>query len=135
MKTFIKRNVSNGLTTESQTSAKEIRCFRTHDVRKLHTTEKKKKDRDQMFKETVTLLSEVFSQKTSLFHKRWKCMNLKKKQKKKNFTTFTSIRNDQCEGFKLAELSSDNSKCFKFVSTKEAEIRRVFKKNLKINPI
>ena len=51
----------------------------------------------------------------------------------KIFTTFTSIVNGQCEGFKLAELSPDNFKCLIFVqglvSTKDAEIwRRVLNK-------
>ena len=31
------------------------------------------------FLETVKLLSELFSSKTSLFHKRWKCLNLTKR--------------------------------------------------------
>ena len=80
-----------------------------------------------MFKETITLLSEVFSPKTSLFHKRWKCMNLVKKEDEV-FTTFVIIVNNLCEGFKPAELSPDYFKCLisvhGLVSTKDAEIRR-----------
>ena len=50
--------------------------------------------------------------------------------KKENeiFTAFASIVNDQCQGFKLAELSPDNRKWWIFVqdlvSTKGAEIWR-----------
>lgn len=50
-------------------------------------------------------------------------MNLVKKEDD-DFTTFTSIVDDQCE-FKLAKLSPDNFKCLIFVqglvSTKVAE--------------
>ena len=38
---------------------------------------------DLTFTETVKLLTELFSPKTSLFHKRRKCLNLTKKKKKK----------------------------------------------------
>lgn len=62
-----------------------------------------KKTSDLIFKETVTVLLEIFSLKT-LFHKRWKCMNLIKKEDD-NFTMFANIVNDQCAKFKLAGLS------------------------------
>ena len=67
----------------------------------------------------------------SSFHKRWKFMNLIKKEDE-YFTTFASTVNDQCEGFKLVELSPDSFKCLIFVqglaSTKYPEIRRVLNK-------
>ena len=54
-------------------------------------------------------------------------MNLVKK-KDVDFTTFASVVNNQCELFKLAELSPDNFECLRFVqglvSTKDAKIRR-----------
>ena len=37
------------------------------------------KTSDMTFTETVKLLTELFIPKTSLFHKRWKCLNLTKK--------------------------------------------------------
>ena len=37
------------------------------------------KTSDLMFTEAVKLLTKLFSPKTSLFHKRWKCLNLIKK--------------------------------------------------------
>ena len=40
---------------------------------------KKKQTCELGFLETVKLLSELFSSKTSLFHKRWKCLNLTKR--------------------------------------------------------
>ena len=38
------------------------------------------KTSDLTFTETVKLLTELFSPKTSLFHKRWKCLNLTKRR-------------------------------------------------------
>ena len=74
------------------------------------------------------MLYEVFSPQTSLFPKRWKCMNLIKKKEDEEFTTFLSIVKVQCKRFKLAELSPDNFNCLNFVQglvlTKDAEIRR-----------
>ena len=77
--------------------------------------------------ETVKLLSELFSSKTSLFHKRWKCLNLTKRDSG-DYLGFASVINKNCDDFKLGELSTDNFKCLIFaqgpVSAKDAEIRR-----------
>ena len=104
------------------------------EICKLHIT---KKTSDLMFKETVTLLYEVFSQKTLLFHERWKYMNLVKKEDK-DFISFASIVNNQCEVFKLAKLNPDNFKLPVFVqglmSTKDAEIRRKVLNKLENEP-
>lgn len=79
------------------------------------------------FKEAVQLLIVVFSPKTSLFHKRWKCMNLTRKEDV-DYTTFASVVNKYCDDFKLAELSGNTFKCLIFVqgliSTKDTEIHR-----------
>ena len=64
------------------TDAKKVRLL----LRKLGTVEYKKfvdyilqtKTCELGFLETVKLLWEFFSSKTSLFHKRWKCLNLTK---------------------------------------------------------
>ena len=62
---------------------------------------KKEKKSDLTFKETVTLLSEMFRPKTLLSHKRWKYLNLIKKEDE-DFTIFTSIvRGVQIGGIKL----------------------------------
>lgn len=85
-----------------------------------------KKTSKLKFKEAVQLLTELIIPKTSLFHKRWKCMNLIRKDE--DYTTFTSVINKHCDDFKLAELSTNNFKCLIFVqgliSAKAAEIRR-----------
>ena len=51
-------------------------------VRRLYLTKKKKNPKKTCelgFLEIIKLLSELFSSKTSLFHKRWKCLNLTKR--------------------------------------------------------
>ena len=79
------------------------------------------------FLETVKLLSELFSSKTSLFHKRWKCLNLTKRDSG-DYLGFASVVNKNCDDFKLGEFSADNIKCLIFVqglvSAKDGEIRR-----------
>ena len=79
------------------------------------------------FLETVKLLSEIFSSKTSLFHKRWKCLNLTKRDSN-DYLGFASVVNKNFDDFKLGELSADNFKCLIFtqslVSAKDTEIRR-----------
>ena len=86
----------------------------------------KKKTCKLGFLETVKLLSELFSSKTSLFHKRWKCLNLTKRNSD-DYLEFASVVNKNCDDFKLGELSVDNFKCLIFpqglVSAKNAEIR------------
>ena len=63
----------------------------------------------------------------SLFHKRWKSLNLTKRDNDNNLG-FASVINKNCDDFKLGELSADNFKCLIFaqglVSAKNAEIRR-----------
>ena len=87
---------------------------------------KKNKTCELGFLETVKLLSELFSSKTSLFHKRWKCLNLTKRDSD-NYLGFASVINKNCNDFKLGKLSADNFKCLIFtqglVSAKDAEIR------------
>ena len=104
-------------------------------LRKLETVEHNKfvdyilpkKTCELGFLETVKLLSELFSSKTSLFHKRWKCLNLTKRDSD-DYLGFSSVVNKNCDDFKLGELSADNFKCLIFVqglvSAKDAEIRR-----------
>ena len=120
------------------TSTKARNCG-TKQVRRLYLTKKQKKKRKKQktkknkktcevgFLETVKLLSELFSSKTSLFHKRWKCLNLTKKDSD-DYLGFASVVNKNCDDFKLGELSADKFKCLVFaqgqVSAKNAEIRR-----------
>ena len=108
-------------------------------LRKLGTVEHKfvyyilpkkktpKKTCELGFLETVKLLSELFSSKTSLFHKRWKRLNLTKRDSD-DYLGLASVINKNCDDFKQGELSADNFKCLIFtqglVSAKDAEIRR-----------
>ena len=79
------------------------------------------------FLETVKLLSELFSSKTSLFHKIWKCLNLTKRDSD-DYLGCASVVNKNCDDFEQGELSADNFEYLIFaqglVSTKDAEIRR-----------
>ena len=54
-----------------------LRNFGT--VEQTNIRQKKKKNSNVTFTETVRLLTELFSPKTSLFHKRWKCMDFVRK--------------------------------------------------------
>ena len=104
-------------------------------LRKLGTTKHTKfikyilprKASELTFAEAVELIMEIFSPKKSLFHKRWRCLNLTRK-KEEDYTTFASEANKHCDDFRLAELSVDIFRCLIFmqgpVSTKDVEIRR-----------
>ena len=56
---------------------------------------------------------------TSLLHKRWKCLNLTKRDSED--LGFASVVNKNSDDLKLGKLSADNFKC---LSAKDAEIRR-----------
>ena len=88
---------------------------------KLETTKHNKfvdfilprKTSELSFDETVKLLTELFSPKTSLFHKRWKCLNLTKNDED-YFATYAAVVNKHCDEVKLSELTVDNFKCLVF---------------------
>ena len=96
-----------------------------------------RKTNELMFQEAVKLLTDLFSPKTSLFHKQWKCLNLFKEEKE-DFTVFAVKFNKGCDDFKLAELFADNFKCFVFgqrlISPKDAEVRRRVLNKIKSEP-
>lgn len=116
---------------QTWTDEKKIRLL----LRKLGTVEHNKftdyilpkKTKELTFNETVELLKELFSPRLSLFHKRWKCLNIQKSEQE-DYTTFASIVNKTCDDFRLSELSADNFKCIIFVlglvSKKDNEMRR-----------
>ena len=89
-------------------------------------TKKKIKTCGLGFLETVKLLSELSSSKTSLFHKSWKYLNLTKRDCD-DYLGFASVVNKTCDDFKLGELSADNFKYLIFaqglVLAKDAEIK------------
>ena len=90
------------------------------------------------FLETVKLLSELFCSKMSPFHKRWKCLNLTKRDSD-DYLGFASVVNKNCDDFKLGELSADDFKCLIFaqglVSAKDAEIRHRILSKLENEPV
>ena len=77
--------------------------------------------------ETFKLLSELFGPDTSLFHKRWKCLNIFKDDQQ-DYLTFVATVNKNCNDFRLADLTADDFKCLIFaqglVSAENAEISR-----------
>ena len=128
MKTYLTWTAKNGQTK------KKVRLK----LRKLGTTEhsrvvdfyppphKKKTPMNLEFSETVKLLSDLFGPNTSLFRKRWKCLNMLKDDQK-DYLTFAATVNKHCNNFML-DLSTDDFKCLIFaqglVSPEDAEIRR-----------
>ena len=82
---------------------------------------------DLEFSETVKLLSELLGPNTSLFHKKWKCLNIFKDDQQ-DYLTFAATVNKQCNDFKLTDLTTDDFKCLIFaqglVSAEDAEISR-----------
>ena len=79
------------------------------------------------FSETIKLLLELFGPNTTLFHKRWKCLNTVK-DNQQEFLTFAASVNKLCNDFKLVELTADDFKCLIFaqglVSAEDTEVRR-----------
>ena len=83
-----------------------------------------KKTTDLDFSETINLL---FGPNSTLFHKRWKCLNTVK-DNQLDFLTFAALVNKLCNDFKQAELTADDFKCLIFaqglVSAEDAKVRR-----------
>lgn len=125
----------------SWTDQKKVRLL----LRKLGASEHSKfldyilprKTNELSFDEAVKLLMELYCPKTSLFHKRWKCMNITHKENQ-DYTTFASIVNKNCDDFKLSSLTADNFKCLIFtqglIATKDADIRRRALNKLELEP-
>ena len=126
---------------EDWINAKKVRLL----LRKSGTTEYSKfvdyllpkKTSELEFSEAVKLLSVLFRPNMTLFHKRWKCFNLSKRDDEDYFT-LASIVNKHCDDFHLAELSADDFKCLIFapalVSAKNSEIRRRVLSKLESKP-
>ncbi|CAH8606257.1 unnamed protein product [Schistosoma rodhaini] len=85
-----------------------------------------KKPSDITFKETVECLTRIFGERSSIFHTRYRCLQLVKKVQD-DYVTYASIVNRECERFRLQEMSSDQFKCLIFVcglqSPVDADIR------------
>ena len=100
-----------GRWTKGPVVIKKTECSRMYEIYKLYIA---KETWWVIFDNTLLLFSGSFNRKISWFRRRWKYMNLVKKDKK-DFTTFASILNYECENFLLSKSSSDNFKCFIFV--------------------
>ena len=85
-----------------------------------------RKASDIPFKETIEILSSIFGERVSLFHTRFQCLNMIKKDDE-DFVTYAGNVNKICERFLLNELSIDRFKCLIFVqgltSSKDKDIR------------
>ncbi|KAK4468996.1 hypothetical protein MN116_000138 [Schistosoma mekongi] len=71
--------------------------------------------RDLTFNETIGILNEIFCEPASLFHIRYKCLQLTK-DADEDYLSYASRINLQAERFKLNALSNDQFKCLLFVS-------------------
>ncbi|CAH8629424.1 unnamed protein product [Schistosoma rodhaini] len=82
--------------------------------------------RELSFEETVTQLSEIFGESSSLFSIRYQCLNLVKREADE-YGVLADIVNRECEKFKLRSLTEDQFKCLIFIkalqSPRDAEIR------------
>ena len=78
------------------------------------------------FEETIETLSKIFGEQDSLFHTRYKCLNIIKEDDE-DFVAYTRKVNAQCEWFKFKDLKEDMFKCLIFVqgltSNKDKVIR------------
>lgn len=103
-------------------------------VRKLGTAEHKRftnfilpqQPKDLNFEQTVSQLSEIFSEQLSLFNIRYNCLKLTKRESD-DYVTFAGLVNSECEKFQLQSLTEDQFKCLIFVaglqSSQDADIR------------
>ncbi|VDP19415.1 unnamed protein product [Schistosoma margrebowiei] len=82
--------------------------------------------RELSFEETVTQLSEIFGESSSLFSIRYQCLNLVKREADE-YGVLADIVNRECEQLKLRSLTEDQFKCLIFIkalqSPQDAEIR------------
>ena len=114
-------------------------------LRKLGTTEHTKytnfilpkNARDCSFDETVQCLSKIFGEQSSLFNKRYQCLQLTKNAGD-DYVTYASIVNRECEKFDYKSLTADQFKCLIFVcglqSSSDAEIRTRLLSKLEQDP-
>ena len=81
---------------------------------------------EMSFEETIETLSKIFGEQDSLFHIRYKCLNIIKADDE-DFIAYAGKVNAQCEWFKLKDLKEDMFKCLIFIqgltSNKDKVIR------------
>lgn len=85
-----------------------------------------KKPEEISFSETIKILSNIFSERDSLFYTRYKCLNITK-QEDEDFITYAGKVNAHCESFNLKDLKEDMFKSLIFVqgltASKDKDIR------------
>ena len=72
------------------------------------------KPEEMSFEKTIETLSKMFGERDSLFHTRYKCLNIIKEDDE-DFVAYAGKVNAQCERFKLKDLKEDMFKCLIFV--------------------
>ena len=80
------------------------------------------KPEEMSFEETIETLSKMFGEWDSLFHTRYKCLNIIKEDDE-DFVAYPGKINAQCERFKLKDLKEDMFKCLILTSNKDKVIR------------
>lgn len=91
-------------------------------VQKLGTNENTKysnlilprKPEEVSFEETISILSKIFDERNSLFHTRYRCLNIVKADNE-DFLAYAGTVNSLVEQFKLEEISKDVFKCLIFL--------------------
>ena len=96
-----------------------------------------KKPEEISFDETINCLSSIFGERNSLFHTRYKCLNIVKEDNE-DFVTYAGNVNKQCELFKLQDLTPNAFKCLVFVqgltASRDKDIRSRILNKLEQDP-
>ncbi|XP_055701767.1 uncharacterized protein K02A2.6-like [Phlebotomus papatasi] len=66
--------------------------------------------RDKKFDETVSVLRTIFGRGESLFGRRWKCLQMQKRESD-DYTTYAATVNRACEDFQFSTVTPDYFKC------------------------
>ena len=85
-----------------------------------------KKPDEISFEETLKTLTNMFGERSSLFHTRFKCFNMIKEESD-DFVTYAGKVNQECERFLLPKVTIDAFKCLIFVKgltdTQDKDVR------------
>ncbi|XP_038106552.1 uncharacterized protein K02A2.6-like [Culex quinquefasciatus] len=75
---------------------------------------------DRSFQNTVDTLKEMFGHQTSVFFRRYQCLQTTKRNAE-DFVTYASTVNRACEDFNIRTITSDQFKCLVFVAGLQSE--------------
>ncbi|XP_058448841.1 uncharacterized protein LOC131428818 [Malaya genurostris] len=79
-----------------------------------------KTSREVPFAETVATLKEMFGHQTSVFFRRYQCLQTAKRVAE-DFVSYASSVNRACEDFNIREITADQFKCLVFVAGLHSE--------------